>query len=170
MTPRVGSLGDSLDNVFLIKGYKLMKRLQGFTLIELMIVVAIIGILASIAYPSYQESIRKSRRADAKGALLGFANAMERHYTETNSYCDAGGTGGANSCGGATNDTGSPSIFSIKSPIDGNDKYYDLTIQAANANTYTLRATPAGGQASDSCGNLEITHTGVKTPTTSGCW
>jgi prepilin-type N-terminal cleavage/methylation domain-containing protein len=59
---------------------------NGFTLIELMIVVAIIGILASIAYPSYQESILKSRRADAKGALLGFANAMERHFTETNSY------------------------------------------------------------------------------------
>ena len=63
-----------------------MLNTKGFTLVELMIAVAIVGILASIAYPSYQDSVRKSRRADAKGALLGFANAMERHFTENNSY------------------------------------------------------------------------------------
>ncbi|MBT5967504.1 MAG: prepilin-type N-terminal cleavage/methylation domain-containing protein, partial [Gammaproteobacteria bacterium] len=54
------------------------REIKGFTIIELMITVAIIGILASIAYPSYQESVYKSRRADGKGALLGLANAMER--------------------------------------------------------------------------------------------
>ncbi|NOR71033.1 MAG: prepilin-type N-terminal cleavage/methylation domain-containing protein [Methylomarinum sp.] len=143
---------------------------KGFTLIELMIVVAIIGVLAGIAYPSYQDSVLKSRRRDAEGVLLGFANAMERYYTETNSYCDAGGTGGASSCGTSTKDTGSPSIFSIKSPLDGSDKYYDLTISAVSDNSYTIRATPFGGQSNDSCGNLELTHTGVKTPATSGCW
>ncbi|MFI3186333.1 MAG: prepilin-type N-terminal cleavage/methylation domain-containing protein, partial [Methylococcaceae bacterium] len=59
-----------------------MKQSQaGFTLIELMVTVAIVGILAAIAYPSYQDSVRKSRRADASGALLGLANAMERHFT-----------------------------------------------------------------------------------------
>ena len=66
-----------------------MKHTQpGFTLIELMITVAIVGILASIAYPSYQDSVMKSRRADVKGVLLGLTNAMERRFTETNSYCD----------------------------------------------------------------------------------
>jgi len=140
------------------------KKQNAFTLIELMVVVAIIGILASIAYPSYQDSVLKSRRRDAEGALLGLANAMERHYTETNAYTGAAGTSGTPA------NTGAPRIFSDKSPIDGNDKYYDLKIQAATANTYTLRATPAGGQASDSCGNLEVTQTGAKTPTTSGCW
>ena len=56
---------------------------KGFSLIELMIAVAIVGILAGIAYPSYQESVRDSRRADAKGALLGFANSMERFLRRT---------------------------------------------------------------------------------------
>ena len=59
-----------------------MLNTKGFTLIELMIAVAIVGILAGIAYPSYQDSVRKSRRADAQGALLGFANAMERYFTQ----------------------------------------------------------------------------------------
>ncbi len=73
----------------------------GFSLIELMIVVAIIAILAAVAFPSYQESVKKSRRSDAQTALLGFAQAMERHYTDNGFYCDAGGGDGtgANSCG-----------------------------------------------------------------------
>ncbi len=59
---------------------------RGFTLIELMIVVAVIAILAAIAYPSYQDSVRKSRRADAKAALLDLAQFMERNYTTANRY------------------------------------------------------------------------------------
>ena len=78
------------------------QKQQGFTLIELMVTVAIVGILAAIAYPSYQSSVIKSRRADAEGVLLGLANAMERHFTESNTYLGAG-----------TTDTGAPSIYSI---------------------------------------------------------
>lgn len=128
------------------------RRLQrGFTLIELMIVVAIVGILASVAFPGYQESVRKSRRGDAQGAMAAFAAAMERHFTENNTY------GGAATGGG---DTGAPAIFAAEAPLDGRDKFYDLTIQAANATTYILRATPKNAQAND--GFLELTSTGAR--------
>lgn len=124
---------------------------KGFTLIELMIVVAIISIIAAVAYPSYTSSVQKSRRADSMGAMMSFAQAMERHYTANNSYLGAA-TGGAN--------TGAPTIFPTETPIDSNAKFYDLTIQTATASTYTLRATPKNGQEDD--GNLELDHTGAK--------
>jgi type IV pilus assembly protein PilE len=140
-----------------------MKTQKAFTLIELMIVVAIIGILAAIAYPSYQDNVMKSRRSDVKGVVLGLANAMERHFTENNSYCDAGGAGGVNSCGAAgTNDSGtpSPSVYGIPAETAS---YYTVTIVAGTtANSYTVSAAPAGPQATDKCGTLTLTHTGVK--------
>jgi type IV pilus assembly protein PilE len=142
---------------------KIMKQTQsGFTLVELMIVVAIIGILASIAVPSYQESVRKSRRADAKGALMGLANAMERHFTETNSYCDAGGAGGGDSCGLAGSDFGTPAA-AVYTPSSETDSYYNFTINAdISPSSYTLSATPDGAQADDKCGTLTLTNTGQK--------
>ncbi|MFK5950061.1 MAG: type IV pilin protein, partial [Methylococcales bacterium] len=141
-----------------------LKSQKAFTLIELMVVVAIIGILAGIAYPAYQDSVRKSRRADAKGALLGFANAMERHFTETNSYCGAGTT----TVGACLAATGAPTIYSTKSPIDGTTAYYNLTLTPSatttvttiTQTTYNLRATPIGPQAGD--GILEINNTESK--------
>ncbi len=142
-----------------------MNNQKAFTLIELMVAVAIVGILAGIAYPSYQDSVMKSRRADAKGALLGLANAMERHFTETNSYLGVGMTDG---------DTGSPTIFSATSPVDGGTPYYNLTISAATADSYTLDATPIGAQANDPCGTLSLTQTGVRSVSTAlsvtDCW
>lgn len=150
----------------------MQKKKNGFTLIEVMIVVVIVSILSTIAIPSYQESVRKSRRRDAQGELLNFANAMERHFTENGSYCDAGGAGGANTCGASgTNDTGTASIFSPSTSVS---TYYTFTISAMNASgtTFTLQAAPVAGgpQASDTCGTLTITQAGVKTPSTAGCW
>lgn len=142
-----------------------MNKQQAFTLIELMVTVAIVGIFASIAYPSYQDSVMKSRRADAKGALLGFANAMERHFTETNSYLGAGTTDG---------NTGSPTIFSATSPVDGGTPYYNLTINAVTASSYTLNAVPTGAQSNDKCGTLSLTQTGARGISTAlpvtDCW
>lgn len=142
-----------------------MTKQQAFTLIELMVTVAIVGILAGIAYPSYQDSVMKSRRADAKGALLGFANAMERHFTETNSYLGAGTTNG---------NTGIPTVFSATSPVDGGTAYYNLTINAATAASYTLNAAPTGAQTNDKCGTLSLTQTGVRGISTAlsvtDCW
>jgi type IV pilus assembly protein PilE len=130
-----------------------MKR-NGFTLIELMIVVAIVGIIAGIAVPAYQDSISKSRRRDAEGALQGLANAMERHFTEHNSYLGAA-DGGA--------DTGSTAtIFSDKSPVDGSTAYYALSITAAGVSTFTIQASPLGAQADDKCGTLSLDNTGTR--------
>ena len=130
------------------------RKQRGFTLIELMIVVAIIAILASVAFPSYQASIKKSRRGDAQGALVAFAAAMERHFTENQ-------TKGYKEAATGKGDTGAPRIFPTEAPLGGGaDKYYDLTIQAANETSYTLRATPKNAQAGD--GFLELLSTGAR--------
>lgn len=129
-------------------------RAQGFSLIELMIVVVVIGALAAIAVPNYQVYLVKTRRADAQGVLVSFANAMERYYTENNTYIGAA-AGGAN--------TGAPAAATFgftQAPIDGTTKYYNLTIGAATGTTYTLRATPIGAQVGD--GYLELLSNGAR--------
>ncbi len=64
--------------------------------------------------------------------------------------------------GAGSPDTGAPSVFATQSPTGGGAAFYLLTIEVSTVNTYTLRATPTGAQVSDSCGNLELTHTGAK--------
>ncbi|MDX1813052.1 MAG: type IV pilin protein [Gammaproteobacteria bacterium] len=127
---------------------------KGFTLVELLIVVIIISLLAMVAVPSYNKSVSKARRADAQAGLSNLAGAMERWFTENQSYLDAAGPDGARTA------TGVPRIYYSQTPIDGNVKFYNLTIQAATAGSYTLRATPIGGQVDD--GYLELLSTGVE--------
>jgi type IV pilus assembly protein PilE len=139
----------------------------GFTLIELMIAVAIVGILAAIAYPSYTEHIRSSRRADAQGALYGLQQAMERYYTLNSTYA------------GTANDAGAPAAavgYAATVPVDGGTPTYDLLIDAGTS-TYTLLARPREIQAADKCGTLTLTSTGVRGMTdaqsglaASDCW
>lgn len=128
------------------------RRDAGFTLIEVMIVVVVIGILSAIAYPSYQDSVRKTRRADAQASLLELAQFMERHYTANGKYLKADNT--------------APALPFTEAPKDGSTKYYDLSFAPApaapTASSYTLRAVPKGGMAGDSCGTLTLNSSGAK--------
>lgn len=131
------------------------KRQHGFTLIELMITVAIVGLLATIAYPSYLENIRKARRADAQAALIGMAAAMERFMVNSNgSYANAAGSG-ATLPAAAT-------FYPAQVPIDGGAATYSLRITALTGNSYTLSAIPTGAQTGDRCGTLTLTADGAQ--------
>ncbi len=126
------------------------KRLRGLTLIELMMTVAIIGILGAIALPAYQEHVRRTHRAEAKGILLEMAQLLERNYTEANRY---------DRKSDATNFT----LPVTQSPKTGSAKYtIQFTTGTLTQNTYTLEAIPTGSMANDACGTLTLTHTGNK--------
>lgn len=136
-----------------------MKKMFGFTLIELMIVVAIVGILAAIAYPSYQRYVEDSRRSDARANLVQLAQFMERYYTANGRYVDA-----------AAN---APVLPFNEAPRDGNTKFYDLQFQNVDAQNYTLQAVPKGAMAGDRCGTLSVNQAGVKAVTAGNvndCW
>lgn len=124
---------------------------KGFTLIELMIVVAIVAILASVAMPSFTDSADKTRRAKCQGTLIGFAQAMEAFHIENGTY--VGATSNANGLG-------PPTIFSSTCPVDGSSPHYNLKIKVATATDYTLVAVPAGSQKGD--GIFFLTGTGSK--------
>lgn len=132
-------------------------RDRGFTLVELLIVMVIASILAMIAVPSYQASVIKSRRADARVVLNDTAQRLERCYTQYGAY----------------NAADCPIADGEEIPSQGG--FYVLTVDVPDAATYTLTADPDGPQADDSkCGSLGLSNTGERTitgdDTIEHCW
>ncbi|AKH68975.1 prepilin-type N-terminal cleavage/methylation domain-containing protein [Spongiibacter sp. IMCC21906] len=142
-------------------------RIQGFTLMELMISVAIVGLLAGIAYPSYLSQVAKARRSEATSALMSGAQALERYYSTNGRY--------TTTAGGST----LPAVFPTKVPDNGAAYYTIAATGTPAANSFTLRATRSGSMAGDDCGDFTIDETGGlalaskpsgSTKTLSDCW
>jgi type IV pilus assembly protein PilE len=132
-----------------------MKRTTGFTLIELMVTVAIVGLIAAIAYPSYQGQVKKARRSEAQQLLLGASNKEEQYIVEFRGY--------TNSFVAMNYSTEGWDCTTVATECSNN--YYDVTIavSAGPPPSYTITAVPKGTQAGD--GNLTINSTGAKTGT-----
>ncbi|SVB92194.1 uncharacterized protein METZ01_LOCUS245048 [marine metagenome] len=138
--------------------HQIPNRSQGFSLIELMIAVVIVGILAAIAIPMYSDYVTRSRRADGQATLMQVAQELERCYTQFSKYND-------NSCsvvnGGVVSET-------------SDQGFYVVTANKLDESAFTLTATPQDEQADDTdCGNLTLTHLGVQSatgPDKESCW
>ena len=149
------SLGDK-------KVLLLNKQQSGFTLIEIMVVVVIFGILLAIAIPSYQQHVRKSKRADAKAMLLDLAARQERFFSTNNAYTPT------------LANLGYTAPFPLQVPNTTQPNYL-VSIIAADATTFSARAVPTGSHSTDPCGTYTINHLGVQAVTggsmsATQCW
>lgn len=145
---------------------KVSTKQNGFTLIELMIVVAIMSILAAVAYPAYQDSVRKARRSDAHTGMLSIMLAQQKMRGNCPFYAQA--LGSANSCGA------SGSASTVKGSSASQEGYYSFSLSNASGNSYTITASALGSQANDTgCTSITLTVNasnpkGLKGPVS--CW
>ncbi len=134
-------------------------RMKGVTLIELMIVIVVVAILASIAVPSYRQYVLRSHRVEAKTALLNLAAAQEKFYLENNTYA-------ANT----VLTTAPPAGLGLSATTENG--WYTIAIaNGANAATFSATATATGTQTADTdCATFTLTAEGVRTATSAVCW
>ena len=151
-----------------------LRRPAGFTLIEVMIVVAIVAILSAIAFPSYQESVRKSKRADARSQLLEVAQYMQRFYSQNDRFDQANDATG-------TAVTIPAALATVPRGAAAGTQDYTIQFQAntLTARSFTLEAVPraGGSMAGDKCGTYRINNVGRRTVdgaasglTAATCW
>jgi type IV pilus assembly protein PilE len=131
---------------------------RGFTLIELMIVVVVVAILASIAIPSYRQYVLRTNRTEAKRTLLNVAAAQEKFYLQNNTYA-----------GPSALETAPPGGLGIGDTTE--NRHYAVVIGTGDASAFSATATAQGGQTDDSsCASFTINQAGVKTATNADCW
>lgn len=129
-----------------------MNTQPGFTVLELLIVMLIVGILAAIALPSYQQHVRRALRAEVTTVLLDNAHRLERHYTRHGSYLDA-----------------APALIT-QSPPQGRAVFNLAVNLSADGYLLMASAAPGSNMAQDSCAYYTLDQAGLRTPADSRCW
>jgi type IV pilus assembly protein PilE len=131
------------------------KKIRGFTLIEAMIVVAILGVIIAFGYPSYRDQVMKSRRADGKAFTLEIADRLERYYSDKSTY------------------TTTITAIGYDDKYEPHAGYYEASITTTDPTldyTITVKPVPGSTQDKDKCRSFTVTSQGSRVSNPAGCW